>query len=211
MSKKYLLAVPTYNGDIRIELVPFLQEAAAHSIFYPIMHKPTDVARNLACSMAKYLKCHLVMVDADAVPAPGTFASLAKQVEENSCVAAVPYVAAGGQICVGETPPKVEDVEHLEGWHTADNFGTHCCAISLNVLETIAPPWFSFDYSSEKTTYLGEDTVFGRKVRAAGLDIWIDYSHWADHIVRKTMAKPRTLTADDLKILLAGLNLKGNL
>src|SRR5581483_9550935 len=125
MADKILLAVPSYNGEIRIELVPFLQEATGRSVFYPVTHRPTDVARNLAASMAGAMNTHLCMVDADAAPAPGTFRALERKVEQEVCVVAVPYLAGTGQICVGEKSPAVAEVEHLEGYHRADNFGTH--------------------------------------------------------------------------------------
>jgi len=201
---KILLALPSYDGRMCVELVPFLMEAAGKCRFYPILRKPTDVARNLAASLARRTASHLMMVDSDASPAPGTFEALKAKVEQEVCVAAVPYVSPGGQICVGEQSPNVKDVEHLEGWHPADNFGTHCCVIHAEVFEKVPMPFFEYTYNNEHSTAYGEDTVFGRKVKAAAIPIYIDYSHWAGHVVTKTMEKPRSLTEIEKALILAG-------
>lgn len=207
MQKKILVVVPSYNGEICIELVPFLMEAAGQAVFYPILHKPTDVARNLAASMAKSMNCHLCMVDADAAPAPGTFQALKEKIEEKVCVVAVPYVAATGQICVGETAPAVAEVEHLEGFHEVENFGTHCCMIHRLVFDLVPSPFFEYHYNGDHSSIAGyaEDTVFGRKVRAAGIPIYVNYSYWAGHIVWTNKTKPRSLTETERFLVKLGL------
>ena len=145
------------------------------------------------------------MVDADAIPASWTFITLADKIETEECVAAVPYVASGGQICVYENSPPLKDVDDLQGFHPVNNIGTHCIGYNIKVFDKIQKPYFEYHYTSGHEMLAGEaeDTVLNRKLFQAGVPIYCNFSLWAGHVCSKTCSKPRLLSPFEKMLLLA--------
>lgn len=210
MNKKILLVCPTYDAKVSAELIKFIYEAGKSDyevIPHPIIKKPTDVARNLAVSMAQNMAAHLIFFDADAVPAKGTFNAIAEKISQEECVAAVPYMSAGNQICVGERSPNIKDVEHLEGWQQVENVGTHVCGYSAGIFRKIPRPYFAYHYNTDHTAIAGyaEDTVCHRKFRECKVPIYVNWSLWAQHLIVKAVDKPKTLTPLEAQLAFAGV------
>jgi hypothetical protein len=59
------------------------------------------------------------------------------------------------------------------GHQCVDFVGFGVMLISRELFETLERPWFDTPY--EGGTHVGEDVSFCRKVRATGLDVWIDH------------------------------------
>jgi hypothetical protein len=201
---KTLLALPTYDGKISVHLAPFLNEKTDVVIF-PIEKFPTDVARNLAVAHAQHGGMNLIMCDSDAVPAPNSWQVLVDKISSEVCVAGCPYVSSGGHVCVGEKPPSVRDVEHLEGWHRVDNIGCHLVAYNVEVWSAIKPPYFEYEYNQHHTSHLSEDIICHRKLHNANIPIWCNWSLWASHMTVKKLDKPRTLSENERMLAIMGL------
>lgn len=193
-----ILGIPTYGSEVKTSLLSFVQEAHDARLVV-VSHRPTPVARNYLAALALRTKQHLVQVDHDAAPAPSTWAALVERVTGEVCVAAVPYCSSTGGICVGENSPQLRDVEGLEGWHEVDNCGTHCVAVSWQVYEQVPPPWYEYEYNDWHTSLRGpgEDTLFHRKVRDAGVPLYVNWSLWAGHVCDRLVEKPRSLTPEE--------------
>lgn len=206
--KRILVSVPSYDGRMRIELASFFIEAGQYEAdieFLPVMHRPTDVARNMIVRYAQMTKRNIIMVDADAIPKKETFKVLADKICSEVCVAACPYVANGGHICVGETSPKVKEVENLNEWKFVSNCGTHTIGYNLEVFDAIKKPYFNYEYTDEGMLKgYAEDTVCHRKLRNAGVPIYIHWGYWSTHITDKVWDKPRTLTLFERQLILDG-------
>lgn len=197
-----IIGIPTYNGFIRSELCSFLQETSGHKIIV-ITHTSTDIARNKLVAHAQYAKQNLFMVDADCCPPPGAFKILMDKVSEEVCVAALPYCSSAGAICVGERSPLPYEVEKLIGWHKTDGLGTHCIAYNIKAFDLIERPYYYYEMNPWHTALLGcaEDTTLHRRLRDAGIPLYINWSYWAGHVVDKQIDKPRTLTETEWNLV----------
>jgi len=194
---KVLIGLPSYNGWLRAELAVFLATEATGTL-WPVLHEPTDVARNKLVRHAQTIKADvLFMFDADAAPTQGTFKALLDKAIEEPCVVAAPYLSGSGHLCV-EGVPLAEAVK-LEGLHRVGNVGTHVVAYSTSVFEKVSPPYFSYGYNAMHTALTdSEDCVAHRKLAEAGVPIWCAFDHWAGHVITKKHDKPRVVTSDEL-------------
>jgi len=76
-------------------------------------------------------------------------------------------------------PTKFEKGKLLE----VDMLGTGCILINRTVFEDLTPPWFENDFSMWETGYYaGEDTVFSRRCREAGIRLFCDPDVTSPHI-----------------------------
>jgi hypothetical protein len=208
MSKtKIILCTPSYNGLITNELLPFILEAGQSKyeiIPLPISHKATDAARNIAVMEGQRKKAHVVFVDADAIPAAGSFTALADKVSEEVCAACCPYVSAHGAICVGETTITPKEVREKDKWELVESFGTHCCAFNYNVFAFLSMPYFHYEYDATGRHLLNgaEDTTCCRKLSKAGVPMYVHWGLWAGHLITSVKGKPKPIDKETLNLML---------
>lgn len=179
-------------------------------------HQPIDVARNFIVREALRRKADvLFMLDTDADPAKGTFEALRDAALTEPCIAAVPYCAGSGHVCVylplpdglpGEMPIGMEDAVNRAGLHRVANVGTHCVAYSVSIFNRIPSPWFEQGCDETRSLLLEtEDCIGHRRLREAGVPIYCSFSHWAGHWKEVKKEKPTVLTPEQLRTALAML------
>lgn len=212
--KEFLLGIPSYGGEIRIELVSFLMESAPYCDFLPVVHRSTDVARNIIIMTAQARKKHVIMVDADSVPSPGMCKVFVEKILSEECMVCAPYVSSNNHICVtngmkevngcivDNMPISTKEMETLSGWTKVANCGTHNVGYNYKVFDKIEKPYFEYEYDACRTWAMSEDYVCHRKLRAAGVSIYCNWDYWSKHIVSKVMDRPHTLTAFEKQIFL---------
>lgn len=208
MPQKILLCVPSYDGTCATSLIPFFLEAGKSNyeiIPFPISHSATDAARNRAVMEGRRINAHIVFVDADAIPANGSFTALADKISAEICAACCPYVSAHGAICVGESSMTPKETKNFTGWKPVSNFGTHCCGFNLHCFDNIMPPYFHYEYD-ETGRYLfngAEDTTCLRKLAKACIPLYCNWSLWAEHLIVQAKGKPKCIDREVLALLLA--------
>lgn len=69
-----------------------------------------------------------------------------------------------------------------DGLSKCNGLGTGFLLIKTSVFPKLTTPWFSFETSDNGDTTVGEDYWFCRKVKEAGIDIWVDLSISIKHI-----------------------------
>lgn len=205
-SLRILAACPTVNGWLRGEAACFLANAGAANIL-PVRGFLTDVARNGIVAEALRRKADvLVMVDADADPAPGTWEAIVEAALSTGGVVGVPHCTAGGHVAVhvepGESDIELRDAVSRTGLHEVSDVATHCVAYPVEVFRKVSPPWYSYTYNEKHTAFVNtEDCVCHRKLREAGVRFWCHFDYWAGHWKEKCIGKPELLTAEKLNVL----------
>lgn len=73
------------------------------------------------------------------------------------------------------------DEKREDGLIEVDGVGTGCLLIHRSVLEGMEPPWFRFQYDDLGRLKLGEDFFFSRKLKEAGVSMFVSTSHLCRH------------------------------
>jgi len=203
----------SYNNQVHQEIINLFIEAgcSGHAIVPVFIEKqPTDIARNRIVKAALDCKADAVMmIDSDCVPPNGVFLPLLTKVLTHQCVAACPYVAKHGGVCVAFKEPKtMHEIEKMTGWHEVQTCGTHLIAFTTSVFNYIPMPWFHYEYNSTHTGFRAgaEDTVFLNKVNKEGIPIYVNFDLWAGHILPRVATKPKALTMADINLLATGVH-----
>lgn len=187
---KVFIAIPHYQGTMRVELSKFLQIQTLQSSLnhFPFFEsRPWDATRNLI--VKDFLETRrnynfLLMIDTDVVP-PANILDLANfncdiispvcfSFQEGAPFALILKEVPGGFQQLNPVPANqlIEDVGAC---------GTGCLMIHRRVLEALDPPWFRFEYTKEGLLGGGEDFFFMKKARAAGFKIFVHTSYLASH------------------------------
>jgi hypothetical protein len=142
---------------------------------------------------------HILMLDLDHTHPADIAHRLAKW------VVAYPDIQVVGGLNFGRRPPynpciAINDGDSKKwiiptGWEKGtlfevDMLGTGCILISRTVFEDLTPPWFENDFSMWETGYYaGEDTVFSRRCREAGIKLLCDPAVTSPHIDYHTVTE----------------------
>lgn len=191
MQKEFVIAIPTYDGKVRVELLQCL--TCTNAKILPITHCPTLVARNYAVNYARRKEYKvLVMMDSDAGPMGNVIPALVQQTKRHPCIVGVPYLIAPGLPAVELLSDDIS-VFDLKGIQRVKNIGTHLVAYNLKVFDYISHPYFEDKYNHEYTARTDtEDTVCHKKLYDAGIPIYCHFDYWTDHIKDKKLTKPST-------------------
>lgn len=133
---------------------------------------------------------HVLMLDDDHVHPADIIERLAKW------VVVYPEIKVVGGLNFGRRPPydPCFALKKDDGWYVptewesgklmeVDMLGTGCILISREVFEDLQPPWFENDFSMWETGYYaGEDTVFSRRCREAGIKLYCDPDITSPHL-----------------------------
>lgn len=171
-----------------------VQIAAQSPVILNMPYQRTDLARNKAAmELLKTDFTHLLMLDIDHVHPTDIIQRLAKWVLKDP----KEFQVVGGLNFRRSEPHDpcayTWDDENEKMWTIdwdenteiveVDRLGTGSILIAREVFETIEPPWFYNDYSQVwKDSWPGEDMGFSRKVRAAGIKMWVDVKTTSPHI-----------------------------
>ncbi len=200
---KTLVAIITYPGEIRVELLPFLADAARdNAIILPITRLPIDVARNKAVREAqRYGADVLIQLDADMGPAPGSYEALVKQASQEQAVAACPYTGTAGiPAFIPEDP--TQQAATIQGTTRARMSGLAVSAFNMRVFDRVGYPWFEHQYSPNHSVQTNtEDAVFSERAGKAGVPIYVLGDYWAEHLLTKAVGRPSVLSAANLAML----------
>ena len=210
---RVLIGVPTYDGWLRAEAGLFLGHVPPKNVIIR-RHQPLDVARNFIVRESQRRKADvLIMLDADADPAEGTFEALRDAALAEPCIIAVPYCSGSGHVCVylplpdgspGEMPIGVADAVQRTGLHCVANVGTHCVAYSVPIFDRVPPPWFEQGCDETRSLLLEtEDCIGHRRLREAGVPVYCHFDFWAGHWKEVRKDKPEVLTPEQLRTALS--------
>ncbi len=182
-----MLGIPTYSGEVRAELLPFVAEFRPEDIVI-IDHRPVDCSRNLLVNEAQRRNADvLFMVDADAVPKKGTYQALLEQATQEICVVGCPYFARGRGVPV-RLANQTQALNELQGLQAVENLGTHCLAYNMQAFNRIKPPYFEHKYNERHTVCLDtEDFVCHSRMRAAGVPLYVHFDYWAGHSISELL------------------------
>lgn len=155
-----VIATPTKDqvgAGFAYDLVQMLKDSSAEFIVSKGTILPNQ-RTTLVKTAIKMGASHLLFIDSDMRFPPET---VEKLLIHNKSIVACNYVERG----TGK-----ETVRYEESKVVAIGFGV--MLINLDVFRTIAEPWFATPYDGEK--FVGEDIFFCRKVKEAGIEIFID-------------------------------------
>lgn len=178
-------------------VIPHIIEIARTGV--PFMHLDygfTDRMRNEA---ARHLLesdySHIVMLDSDHEHQPDIVKRLMYWIEQDP----ERQVVGGLNFKRLEpfTPCAWIDVDGrragLHDWGPGlievDAIGTGCIAISRDVFEAVAWPWFINEPDYEAKRLGSHDVYFSRKVRECGIRIWCDTAIQSPHIAEHTVGE----------------------
>lgn len=198
-----LVGLPTYDGKIDCRLVDFFLQCDDVE-FYPVMHRQTDVARNIIINYAKMKGYNVIMVDSDSIPHPDTFRKFRQKIEYELCVVCAPYCSAGGSVCVGENSISVPECENKTGWELVNNCGTHTVGYNIKVFDFIDTPYFEYKHNENGTgdPWGLEDTICHKKIVEKGIPIYCNWDLWSGHVKEKVWDKPRSLSRFEKELFL---------
>jgi len=111
--------------------------------------------------------------------------TLLRLLERNKEIVGANYTSRGGV----PRPMAVKDMTYdkggeskllytYEGSHgceKVDTMGLGVTLIMRHVFDSIAFPWFDFNFNMELSRHEGEDTTFFEKARTAGYDVYVDH------------------------------------
>lgn len=158
----------------------------------------TDQSRDLA---AWYLLdhpryTHIIMLDGDQVHPPDIVHRLLRHMVNDPSK----QIVAGLSFrrCKPYDPMAWIDDGHgwLEtvvadtGLVQVDQVATGCVAIAREVFERIEPSWFAYTYyDAWRRVYTSDDFAFFRRVKAAGLQAWVDVETTSPHVTTALIDK----------------------
>lgn len=162
------------------------------SIIAPIGHIPHDSARNYC--IEQFIESgddYLLFLDADVVPpVDGLEMLLASGKDaisglypsqwydhDNSRMTKRQNVFAGCDPKTNELIPATG-----KGVVPIKSCGGGCLLISRRVVEQVEAPWFAFHYTERGQMDLGEDIYFGRKLEAAGIQLYAHMGVQCNHV-----------------------------
>lgn len=88
--------------------------------------------------------------------------------------------------------------ERRVGLQQVDAIGTGCICIKREVLKRVKAP-FMRKWSEDGIATLGGDFYFCEKVKAAGLEVWVDWSKICDHIKKVGLLSVLNLLGDKIE------------
>jgi hypothetical protein len=232
------LARPSDDGWERVEVGNLVGEAcravggdpniAPYVIDLEIMANevfPTDACRNSIVDYSqKKRHDYLLMVDADAAPAPGTFQALLSFLwnQPEPSIAAVPYVAKNGKIQVftidstfvhDECPNEFSMRQYTKdeaaihtGFTRVASIGTHCMMIDMRVFQKIPKPFFAYGYTDDGCSVKEtEDCYFCRRLNMVNIPIWCAWDFKAGHWKQLRLDVPPPIPPNALPKLIGDL------
>lgn len=175
------ISIPT-RGDFRAETVEWLLRAytqlapnvEVHIVNtpYPLPHARNEqVHRFLASSCT-----HLFTLDSDCIPIDGTVQRL---LAYDLPVVVAPHASIingeHGVVALDRVPNGYRQHHPMTGLQKCDAVGGSGLLIRRDVLETMGPPWFMFEFDASGRLSLGEDFYFSERLTKLGIDIWVDF------------------------------------
>jgi hypothetical protein len=78
--------------------------------------------------------------------------------------------------------------------------GTGCYGVDVRAFDALKPPYYHYEWEDEEHTRVAstEDIPFSRDLAMAGVPVFVDWDHWADHSKSKRVAKPGIATMVDV-------------
>jgi len=194
MKTKVFVAIPTGNGNVRIEILFWLlnlYEEYSVDLGYTT---GGQVGHNRCKLVDQFLKTNcewLFFVDTDTLP---PFDALEMTKNGKDICSGIYFQWQGGECVLNPLVYKrdgndfdtnsyrifndTSDEDIVE----VDAVGAGCLLIHRKVFEPMKKPYFLFEYTNEGLLKTGEDFYFCQKAQKAGFKIWIDRKIIANHI-----------------------------
>lgn len=205
MDNRILVAVPTYDGHIEVDVIKAICGMCRDygADFIPVYGYDVASARN---SIVHYALdgdyTHVLMVDSDTVPPEGALGMLLEgdyPIKVGTyCYGSNPALTVASRVDTEETLrydearliPCAEVTGYGGAAVTIGGSGMGCALIRTDVFRQLAGPWYrwvTYDNGEE----LGEDCYFAELCRVAGIPMTLDSRVLCGHV------KPRVLRVGD--------------
>jgi len=188
---KVFIAIPTGNGNIRVEIMFFLLNLdkeydvkVSYTAFGGISHNRCRLVDRFLKSKYEWL----LFIDSDTMP---PFDVLEMTKNGKDICSGIYFQWQGGRKLDPLVYKKTKNVVHEEyrifndtseeNLVEVDGVGAGCLLIHRKVFETIKKPYFLFEYDENGYLDVGEDFYFCQKAQKAGFKIWVDRKMVAGH------------------------------